>query len=120
MSANTLHEAESKQLLRTFGIPVVPEMVAGDADAAVAAAKKLGFPVVVKALGKKLAHKSDRGLVRLGVSSEAAVREAARYLTQAAGADLEGLLVQPQLSGRRELVAGMVRDPRFGPVIMFG
>ena len=120
MVPTALDEAESKRLVREFGVPVVPEIVASDAAGAEAAAGRLGFPVVLKALGRRLLHKSDRGLVCLGLTTRSAVREAAAAIAAGAGPDLEGFLVQAQRAGRRELVAGMVRDPRFGPVVMFG
>lgn len=114
------NEHESKELLKRYGVPTVPEAVAADEAAAVAAAERFGFPAVLKALGRTLLHKSERGLVRLNLFDAQAVRQAAAALRAAAGAELEGYLVQPQLAGRREFVAGMVRDPHFGPVVMFG
>lgn len=116
----TLDEHASKRLLASYGVPVVEETVVGDAAEAAEAAAGLGFPVVVKALGGGIAHKSERGLVRLGLSDPAAVERAARELVEEAGDELEGVLVQPMVSGRRELVAGLARDPGFGPVVMFG
>ncbi len=119
-SRSTLDEAASKRLLAAYGVPVVSERAAADAAGAVHAAEETGFPVVLKALGSRLTHKSDRGLVRLALRSAAEVRAAAAEITAAAGSDLEGLLVQPMLAGRRELVAGLLRDPQFGPVVMLG
>ena len=116
----SLSESESKQLLAGFGVPVVQEIVAKDMEDAVRAAVELKFPVVLKGHGEKLTHKSDRGLVRLGLSDATQVREAAQAILQSAGADLQGYLVQPMLSGRREFVAGLMRDPMFGPIVMFG
>ncbi len=116
----TLDEAESKELLARYGIPVVPERVAACPEEAAAAARELGFPAVLKALGPALAHKSERGLVRLGLGSEAQVAHAARQVAEAAGDDLRGYLVQPQVSGCREFLLGLFRDPSFGPVVVFG
>ena len=116
----TLTEAESKQLLAAYGVPVVEEITAGNPEEAVAAAEKFGFPVVLKGLGPKLTHKTERGLVRLGLHTPEEVRRAAREVTEAAGEDLTGLLVQPQLAGKREFVAGLFHDGQFGPVVMFG
>jgi acyl-CoA synthetase (NDP forming) len=115
-----LNEFEAKALLRHFGVPAVPEEQAADEAAAVTAARRFGFPVVVKALGRTLLHKTERGLVRLNLGDEAAVRAAAAAVAAAAGEELEGFLVQPQVAGRREFVAGLFRDPQFGPVVMFG
>jgi acyl-CoA synthetase (NDP forming) len=117
---SALTEAEAKQLLGHFGVPVVDEKVAGSGAEAADVAERMGFPVVVKGLGAKLTHKTERGLVRLGVGDRQQVLEAARAIAAEAGAELEGFLVQPMLAGRREFVAGLIRDPQFGPVVMFG
>ena len=115
-----LTEAESKEILGRFGVPVVREKVSATPEEAVAAAHGFGFPVVLKGLGAKLTHKTERGLVRLNLRDEGEVRKAALETAAAAGADLEGYLIQPMLSGRREFVAGLFRDAQFGPVVMFG
>ncbi len=118
----TLSEAESKAFLAGFGVPFAPERVVGDAGAAVAAAAALGFPVALKLNGPKIAHKTERGLVRLGLADEAAVRRAAGDLLAAAtpaDGDVD-LLVAPMISGSRELIAGLVRDPQFGMNVMLG
>ena len=117
---SALSEADSKTLLASYGVPVVPEVVAADAADAAKKACEMGFPVVLKGLGAKLTHKSEMGLVRLGLADETQVTAAAQDMAKKAGADLEGFLVQPQLSGRREFVAGLLTDDQFGPVVMFG
>jgi acyl-CoA synthetase (NDP forming) len=115
-----LTEAESKEVLKGYGVPVVPESIAATPEEAVAAAEKIGFPVVLKGLGTKLTHKTERGLVCLNLNDAKAVRRAAAQVASAGGADLEGILIQPMLSGRREFVAGLFHDAQFGPVVMFG
>ncbi|MDO9229422.1 MAG: acetate--CoA ligase family protein [Syntrophales bacterium] len=115
-----LNEAESKELLRQFGVPVVKESIAATPEEAVAKAEEIGFPVVLKGLGTKLTHKTERGLVRLNLKDAGGVRQAAAAVAGSAGADLEGYLIQPMLSGRREFVAGLFLDDQFGPVVMFG
>jgi acyl-CoA synthetase (NDP forming) len=79
-----------------------------------------GFPVVLKGLGTKLSHKTERGLVKLNLRNKIDVRRSAREIADAAGCDLEGFLLQPMLSGKREFVAGLIHDAQFGPVVMFG
>ncbi len=116
----TLNEHESKQLLAAYGVPVVQEAVAGDALETVDLARSLGYPVVLKALGSTLLHKTERGLVHLNLSTEAAVERAAHAIAREAGDELEGILVQPMVTGKREFVAGLSRDAVFGPVVMFG
>ncbi len=109
-------------MLATFGLPLAPERAAADADAAVIAASALGFPVVVKLNGDGIAHKSERGLVRLDVADAAAAREAAEALLATArpeDGDVD-LLVAPMVAGMRELIAGAVRDAQFGPTVMLG
>ncbi|MFZ4441101.1 MAG: acetate--CoA ligase family protein, partial [Syntrophales bacterium] len=116
----TFTEAESKKILSQFGVPVVKEFIAATAVEAAAKAEEIGFPVVLKGLGTRLTHKTERGLVRLNLKDAGEVRQAAAEVAEAAGADLEGYLIQPMLSGRREFVAGLSRDDQFGPVVMFG
>jgi succinyl-CoA synthetase beta subunit len=118
----TLSEAASKALLGAFGVPFPPERVVGSADEAVGAAEVLGYPVVVKLGGEGLAHKTERGLVRLGLGSADQVREAAGVLLAAAmpeDGDVH-LLVAPMLRATRELIAGLHRDPQFGMTVMLG
>lgn len=118
----TLSEAASKQLLATYGVPVLAERIEPDPTGAVAAANALGFPAVVKLCGDAIAHKTERGLVRLGLTDDAAVHAAATELLAAARPD-DGpveLLIAPMVRGARELIAGLVRDPQFGPCVMFG
>ncbi len=117
---NGINETEAKALLREFDVPVVPEAVAADDKEAVAAAGEFGYPVVVKGLGDALAHKTERGLVHLNLCSPQAVQNAVEAIRASAGDDLAGFVVQPQIQGKRELVAGLFRDPQFGPVVMFG
>lgn len=118
----TLSEAASKALLREYGVPMAPEREVGDAAAAAGAAAELGFPVVVKLCGDAIAHKTERGLVKLRLADAAAVSAAsAELLGKATPDDGEvSLLVAPMISGNRELIAGVVRDPQFGANVMLG
>ncbi|MGZ3578219.1 MAG: acetate--CoA ligase family protein [Syntrophales bacterium] len=115
-----LTEAESKELLKHYGVPVVDEYIAASVDESVTEAEAAGFPVVVKGLGARLTHKTERGLVKLSLKSTEEVRKAAGEIAVAAGDDLEGFLVYHMVEGRREFMAGLFRDAQFGPVIMFG
>jgi succinyl-CoA synthetase beta subunit len=120
--APTLSEADSKELLGTFGVPFPDERVVSTADAAVGAADEIGYPVVVKLGGDAIAHKTERGLVRLGLASADQVRDAAESLLAAATRD-DGevhLLVAPMLRATRELIAGLHDDPQFGMTVMLG
>lgn len=123
-----LTEAEAKALLAAAGLPTVPtEVVPADADAAAAAAARIGFPAVLKILSREITHKSDVGGVRLNLGSEQEVREAAasmlgRVRRERPDARLDGFTVQPMVHLRHahECIAGAVVDPVFGPVILFG
>ena len=122
MHTVTLAEARSKALLAAHGVPVASEQVVSDADGAVRAASAMGPRVVVKLNGDRIAHKTERGLVRLGLDSEAAVRRAAEELLAAATPD-DGdvsLIVAKYVKGNRELIAGVVVDPQLGPAVMLG
>lgn len=118
--ARVICEDDAKSILNNYGVPVVPESRVATPEAAGAAAVAIGFPVVLKAVGKQILHKTESGLVRVGLKSEAEVVSAAVDMTARGGQPIEGFLVQPQIRGQREFVAGMFRDPLFGPVIMFG
>ena len=115
-----LNEYESKQVLKAAGLALSEEILVQSPEDALAAADRLGFPVVLKAVGHRLVHKSDRGLVHTGLQNEDAVRNAFDRLSRDGGDDLEGYLIQSQIPGRREFVAGIYRDVQFGAVIMFG
>lgn len=107
-----LPPAAARALLAAYGIPVVAELPASDPDEAAAAARKLGFPAVVKT-AEAGAHKTERGLVALDLHDEDEVREAAARIGPP-------LVVQPMVRGGAELLAGVVQDPVFGPLVAFG
>lgn len=110
-------------LLGCYGLPVVPTRVVADAEAAVDAAAELGWPVVLKAIARGLVHKSDVGGVALGLEDPDDVRTAAGRISRAlteAGLELDGLLLQPMAAPGVELIAGVVSDPSFGPVLACG
>ena len=118
----TLSEADSRRLVEDAGVAVSPWTTASDAGSAAEAAEALGLPVVVKLCGDAIAHKTERGLVRLGLSSrDEAGAAAADLLAAARPEDGEvGLLVSTMVHGNRELIAGLVRDEQFGPCVMLG
>ncbi|MHB8511599.1 MAG: acetate--CoA ligase family protein [Actinomycetota bacterium] len=112
-----LSEHRSKEILRAYGIDVSNDVLCGSAKEAVRAAEQIGFPVVMKACSSKLAHKSDQGLVRLGVRSAKEVRTVYSELEKAGD---EGVLVCEMISGGIETVVGIAQDELYGPVVMFG
>jgi acyl-CoA synthetase (NDP forming) len=115
-----LTEAESKEVLKKYGIPVVEEKAVKTIEESEKAAETICYPVVLKGLGSRLTHKTEKGLVKLNLKNKDDVRSAALYIKEAAGNDLEGYLIQPMLKGKRELVAGFFRDEQFGATVMFG
>ncbi len=118
----TLSEHAAKALLAAYGVPVTREALAEDPDGAARAAAALGFPVAVKLCGEAIAHKTERGLVRLGLADAPAVRAAAAELLARRRPE-DGavqLLVAEMVPGRRELLAGVVRDAQFGPCVVLG
>ena len=121
-AVTTLSEAESKTLVAAYGIPIPDERIVADVPAAVEAAHAIGYPVVLKLNGDAIAHKTERGLVRLNVRDANHVAEAAAELL-AAATPHDGsvsLLVAPMLKGNRELIAGLHHDEQFGPTVMLG
>jgi acyl-CoA synthetase (NDP forming) len=114
----TLNEYEAKKFCAGLGIPVCREALALDADAVAAEAARIGFPVVLKASGKNLLHKTEVGGIALNLTSSEAVKKEAKRLLAIPGS--EAVLVQEMVRGERELVCGLVRDAHFGPCVMFG
>jgi acyl-CoA synthetase (NDP forming) len=125
LPATTPSEAEAKRLLAEAGIASAPEAACATAEAAVAAADRIGFPVVMKILSPDILHKSEIGGVLLDVADPGAVRDGfalllARAKQAAPDARIEGVLVAKQLKGGVECILGIHRDPVFGPMAMFG
>jgi acetyltransferase len=121
----TLTERQSKQVLAHYGIPVTTETLAADADSALLAAKKIGYPVVLKIESPNIAHKTEAHGVEIGVDDDDAVRAAFdRIVTSAKAynpkAQINGVLVQEMVRGGRELIVGMTQDPQWGPTIVVG
>jgi acetyltransferase len=121
-----LTEFESKQLLAAYRIPVVETRLAATEDAAAAAARQIGFPVVLKLNSLTITHKTDVGGVKLNLASESAVREAFRAIQtsvaeKAGPQHFAGVTVQPMiLAEGYELILGSSIDSQFGPVLLFG
>jgi acyl-CoA synthetase (NDP forming) len=123
LPSGNLNEAESKALFARFGMPVTREHTAADAGAAEAAARALGGDVVLKILARDIAHKSDIGGVKVGLTAGQLPEECAAMLerVRAAGAPApEGFLVQERIRGGVEMILGFHRDPQLGPVILLG
>ncbi|MFY9549578.1 MAG: GNAT family N-acetyltransferase [Thermoanaerobaculia bacterium] len=115
-----LSPVEVEELLTAFGIPVAPARLAKTEAEADDAARAIGFPVAVKAVGPAILHKTEVGGVRLGLPDEAAVVGACRDLKRRLGANLTEFLVQAMVPGGVEVIAGVTRDATFGPLILYG
>ena len=120
-----LPELEALELLEAYGIPTVASRFAVDGDAAARAAAELGYPVVVKVVSPEIVHKSDVGGVRTGLATAVELRSACAEMVegirrQMPEARVSGFLVQRMIAGARETIAGLTRDPAFGPLVMFG
>ena len=115
-----LSEYESKQVLAAYGISCTRETMVADLSRLEAAVAEIGFPLVLKGCAADIAHKTEKGLIRLDIRN----REEAVAAFEAITADMAGadgaVLVQEMVKGARELVVGLTRDPQFGPCVMFG
>nr|WP_281432430.1 acetate--CoA ligase family protein [Desulfatitalea alkaliphila] len=112
-------EYDSKMLLATHHIPVVTEFLTDSSAEAAILARRIGYPVVLKGLAPGEAHKSERGLVRLNIGAPHDLDRAYTELRDKVG-DRGRVLIQQQVTGDYELIAGFLRDPQFGPCVMFG
>jgi len=118
-------ESEAKKLLASAGIPCTVEQVAGSPQEAVEAARRIGYPLVMKIVSPEIQHKSEIGGVLLDIGSADEVRQAYATLmdraqTQAPGTRVAGVLLAQQVKGGVETILGVSRDPVFGPMVMFG
>lgn len=117
---SALSEYDSKKVLACYGIPITGEGLARSEVDAVSIAETLGFPVALKTCSSQMLHKSEHGGVLLHISDTKAVREGYRRIVEQATAPLDGVLIQEMVSGNRELLLGLIRDPQFGPCVMLG
>ncbi|HOA72332.1 MAG TPA: acetate--CoA ligase family protein [Phycisphaerae bacterium] len=123
---NQLVEVKALAVFEKYGFPIVPYSLARTADEAVEAARRMEFPVVLKIAGPKILHKTDVGGVKLNLTNDDEVRTGFNNMIatvkERMGADVEiwGVLVQKMLPKGKEIILGMTRDPRFGPLLMFG
>jgi acyl-CoA synthetase (NDP forming) len=115
-----LDEAAAKQVLAAYGVPIPAGGLVHSAPEAADLAASLGFPVVAKAVGALIQHKTETQLVILGLRTPDEVAEAYGLLAQRAGDALDGVLIEETVASSRELLVGMTRDPAFGPVVAFG
>lgn len=116
---SALSEFESKQVIRSVGIPVTREKLACSREEALAIAAEIGYPVVLKGCSDKATHKTELGLVKVKLNNAEEAGQAYDEIISK-GVELDGVLVQEMIQGDREFVLGMTRDPQFGTCVMFG
>ena len=121
----TLSESESKQLIAAWGVPVTREVRVGSAEAAVEAAQRLGYPVALKVDSPDILHKTEAGVIRLGLREVEEVRTAyaeiiARAAAYAPNATISGVLVQEMVTDGVEVIVGVSYDAQLGPILLFG
>ncbi len=124
LGRRNLLETEARELLEAYGVRLPPAVLARTPEEASKAASGVGMPVAMKVVSPKIVHKSDVGGVKLNLADEASVKGAFREIMErareVAGDEVEGVLVAPMAPKGQECIIGMVRDPQFGPVVMFG
>ncbi len=125
LAGGALSEYDSKGLVRAFGVSTTREEPAADAEAAVAAAERIGYPVALKVNSADILHKTEAGAIRLGLADADAVRQAFDAVTAGAraydgNARIDGVLVQEMVSGGVETIVGVSYDAQLGPILLFG
>lgn len=120
-----LTEAEAYELLSKYGIPVPKYSVASTEEEVLKLAKRLGFPLVMKIISLDIIHKTDIGGVILNIMNEQQVRESYKTIIDSVKknkpeAKINGVLLYKQVPSGVEVIVGMIRDPQFGPTVMFG
>ena len=121
----SIGDAEAREIMRAYGLPMPQSVLAATAEEAVAVAEQIGYPVVMKIASPDILHKTDIGGVKLNLATPGDVRDAfdllvfraTRYMPDA---EIWGCLVQQQVRGGKEVILGMSRDPQFGPLLLFG
>lgn len=116
----TLSEFDSKKVLEAYSIPVTKEFIARNVEEAKKFAKEIGYPVVLKGSSSTLTHKTELNMIELNIKDEKSLEETYKALEERGKGQLDGILVQQMVKGEREFVAGLIRDPQFGPCVMFG
>ena len=116
---STLSEFESKRVLSAYGIPVTKEFLVEDLQGLIEATKEIGYPLVLKGCSPEIAHKTEKGLIKVDIRNEEEAKAAFEEIAANIGTE-DAVLVQEMVKGQRELVIGLTRDPQFGPCVMFG
>jgi len=115
----TLSEYESRQVIESAGVFVVAAALTKTKEEAIQEAEKMGYPVALKGCSSEISHKTEAGMVALNINNAQEVAQVFDELS-AKAKNLDGVLVEKMVRGAREFVIGLIRDPNFGPCVMFG
>ena len=115
-----LSEYETKQILASYQIPVTREILVNDVQDLIKAGQEIGYPLVLKVCSSEVAHKTEKGLIRIDIRNDKEARAALEEIMANVNVNHKAFLVQEMIKGRRELLVGMTRDPQFGPCVLFG
>jgi len=116
----SLSEYEAKQILASYQIPVAREILVDDVKNLMNAAEEIGYPLVLKGCSPDIAHKTEKGLIRVDIRNHKEAGAAFEEVMTAMDGSQKAVLIQEMVKGQRELVIGLTRDPQFGPCVMFG
>jgi acetyl-CoA synthetase (ADP-forming) len=116
----TLSEYDSKKILEAYRIPVTKEALVEDVRELPKAAREIGYPLVLKGCSSGVAHKTEKGLIRVDIRNDEEAKEAFDEIMAGMEVKEKAVLVQEMVKGERELVVGLTRDAQFGPCVMFG
>ena len=118
---NTLSEYEAKLVLKAYSIPTVREKLVHNKDEFMEAVYEIGFPLVIKGCSPEIIHKTEKGLIFTDIRNDEEANKAFDDIFKKIKEVKDsGILVQEMINGRREIMVGMIRDPQFGPSVMFG
>jgi len=116
----TLSEYESKIVLASYHIPVTREINIQKSDDIISATHEIGYPVVMKGCSPEITHKTEKGLIQTDIRDDREALDAFNNIMAGMNGSHGSILVQEMIKGKRELVIGLIRDPQFGPCVMFG
>jgi len=116
----SLSEYESKQVLASYKIPVTKEVLVDNEKDLLKATQEIGYPLVLKGCSWEITHKTEKGMIRVDIRNEEEAKVAFKEIMDNMDNTDGAVLVQEMVKGVRELVVGLIRDPQFGPAVMFG
>ena len=116
----TLSEYESKIVLASYDIPVTREIIIQKNNDVISAAHEIGYPVVMKGCSPEITHKTEKGLIRTDIRNDKEALDTFNNIMAGMNGSHGSILIQEMIKGKRELVIGLIRDPQFGPCVMFG